>query len=223
MGHRFIDLTGKIFGNLKVLRRGPDRTNTRGDIVVTWISECLLCGEEVIITASQLKRIKNHRGCYSPSHKVRFTDDDKRLHSIWTGMKTRCNNPNASHYYLYGGRGIKVCDEWQSFKAFRDWAIENGYSNKLSIDRIDNNKDYMPSNCRFVDNVTQSRNRRNIKLYKDPYDGEEMPLPALAEKHNINKGTLRGRINVQNLPIKEALEIPTTKGPKPRSATNAPI
>lgn len=223
MGRKLIDLTDKIFGNLKVLRRGPNRSNARGDVVVTWICECLLCGEEVIIEASRLKRIKNHRECYVPSHKVRFTDDDNRLHSIWTGIKTRCNNPNASHYSLYGERGIKLCNEWQSFKAFRDWAISNGYQKELSIDRIDNNRGYMPSNCRFVDNKTQSRNRRNIKSYKDPYDGEEMSLPALAEKYNINKGTLRGRIRTQKLPLKEALEIPTTKGPKPRSVINAPI
>lgn len=81
------------------------------------------------------------------------------LNSIWCGMKERCNNPNADNYKWYGGNGISVCDEWNDFKQFYDWAIDNGWHDGLSIDRIDNSKKYSPDNCRFVDMKSQFRNR----------------------------------------------------------------
>jgi hypothetical protein len=81
-----------------------------------------------------------------------------RLYNIWKGMKKRCNNSNEPCYKYYGGKGIKVCDEWQvNFIAFRDWALNNGYADNLTIDRIDSDKNYEPSNCRWV---TQAENAR---------------------------------------------------------------
>jgi hypothetical protein len=89
-----------------------------------------------------------------------------RLYSIWTSMKTRCFNKNHNRYKYYGGRGIKICDEWFDFTPFRDWAVNNGYQEGLSlqIDRIDNDGDYTPINCRFVSRREQSRNRSNTKF-----------------------------------------------------------
>lgn len=83
------------------------------------------------------------------------------LNSIWCGMKERCQNPNAENYEWYGGRGISVCDEWQKFKPFYDWAINNGWEKGLTIDRIDVDMPYMPSNCRFIPIKSQFRNRRS--------------------------------------------------------------
>ena len=74
-------------------------------------------------------------------------------------MRQRCNNPNRSDYKRYGGRGIKICDEWNDYNTFRDWALSNGYADNLSIDRIDVNGNYEPSNCRWVDAKTQAQNK----------------------------------------------------------------
>lgn len=77
-------------------------------------------------------------------------------------MKTRVNNPNRAQYYDYGGRGITICDEWEaSFEVFRDWAVSNGYSDELTLDRIDNDKGYCPSNCRWATRKQQTDNRRS--------------------------------------------------------------
>lgn len=81
-----------------------------------------------------------------------------RLHNIWHGMKQRCTNPKASGYEYYGAKGIAVCDEWQTFVGFAVWALINGYSNELSIDRINTKGNYNPSNCRWADARTQANN-----------------------------------------------------------------
>jgi len=84
-----------------------------------------------------------------------------RIYTIWCNIIQRCNNPNYTQYEHYGGRGIRMCDEWRnSFEVFRDWAMSNGYADNLTIDRIDNNGNYEPSNCRFVCMITQARNKR---------------------------------------------------------------
>lgn len=88
------------------------------------------------------------------------------MYSIWLGIKSRCNNIHNSRYHRYGGRGIKVCDEWNNdFISFYEWSINNGYQDDLTIDRIDNDKGYEPSNCRWADMKTQCRNREtNINI-----------------------------------------------------------
>lgn len=89
---------------------------------------------------------------------------EKRIYSVWEGIKARCCNKNSWAYKNYGARGILLHSEWQSFEGFRDWAYSNGYEDTLTIDRIDNDGNYEPSNCHFITQKENSRKRRNTKL-----------------------------------------------------------
>ena len=83
-----------------------------------------------------------------------------KLYRIWDNMKSRCNNPKHKSYGEYGGRGIRVCDEWNSFVEFMAWALQNGYQEELTIDRVDNDLGYCPENCKWSTQLEQARNRR---------------------------------------------------------------
>ena len=86
------------------------------------------------------------------------------LYHSWDNMKNRCSNESNSRYNRYGARGIQICDEWHDFKTFKDWALSNGYEYGLSIDRIDNDGNYCPENCRWVDRIVQANNKSNNRL-----------------------------------------------------------
>jgi hypothetical protein len=116
-----------------------------------------------------------------------------RLYQIWNAMKQRCSNPNAISYPRYGGRGITVCQEWQdSFAAFRDWAVSHGYSDNLTIDRIDNDGKYEPLNCRWVTKKEQQNHTSYNRLYT--YKGEKLNVMQWAEKTGMSPNTLYKRL-----------------------------
>lgn len=107
-----------------------------------------------------------------------------KLYKIWAGIKQRCNNPNQPSYKHYGARGIKMCEEWsKSFDKFYIWAKENGYKEKLSIDRINVDKGYSPENCRWTDRKTQMNNRTNSCLIN--YNGETKSITEWARETRI--------------------------------------
>lgn len=115
-----------------------------------------------------------------------------RIFGIWENMRDRCNNPNSKLYYLYGERGIKVCEEWSNdFLTFYNWSIKNGYRQGLSIDRIDVNGNYEPNNCRWATAKQQIRNRRNT-VYVN-IGGVKKTLGELSEEYNIKYNTLYDR------------------------------
>lgn len=123
------------------------------------------------------------------THGMRWT----RLYNTWTQIKQRCTNKNNERYEDYGGRGIKVCDKWMnSFDAFREWSLKNGYKDNLSIDRIDVNGDYEPDNCKWSTDVDQQRNKRNNRLVT--INGETKTLAEWAEISGIPYKTLQRRI-----------------------------
>jgi hypothetical protein len=111
-----------------------------------------------------------------------------RLYNIWLGIRQRCNNPNNKNYDEYGGRGIKLSKEWDDYKEFYNWAIDNGYKKNLSIDRIDNDKGYSHGNCRWATMKEQSGNtRRNSKFL---INGEWIIQADLARKLNVVPATI---------------------------------
>jgi len=135
-----------------------------------WLCQCD-CGNEVTVSGNNL-RSGNTKSCgcllreqcanMNKTHGGRNT----RLYRVWLGMRERCNNPNHAGYNNYGGRGIQVCSEWDSFEAFRDWAFGTGYDEYAkrgvcTIDRIDPDRNYCPENCRFITHKEQQNNKRN--------------------------------------------------------------
>lgn len=115
-----------------------------------------------------------------------------RLYTIWSNIKTRCLNKNDPHYERWGARGISICDEWrENFQAFYDWAMSHGYSDDLSIDRIDNDGNYCPENCRWVTVKENNQNKRNCILIT--YDGITMSAAAWSAKLGLGKDTIRQR------------------------------
>lgn len=131
------------------------------------------------------------------------------IYNILTSMRARCNNKNDKSYKRYGGRGIKVCGEWDKDpKAFSDWAIANGYKKGLSIDRIDNNSNYEPSNCRWVNMVVQSNNRTNSKFIT--IKNETLTLAQWCKKLNLNYSMVYYRLSIGISP-QEALFTPSKK------------
>ncbi len=155
---RSVCLPGEQYGRLQVISEGEKRKNVRHVL-----TECT-CGTRKNISVPALRAgLTQSCGCIQKEGCNRTHGGSKtRLYRIWRHMSERCNSTSAKDYIHYGGRGIKVCCNWQHFEKFRKWALENGYISGLSIDRKNNNKGYSPSNCRWATQSQQCRNKRPI-------------------------------------------------------------
>lgn len=135
-----------------------------------------------------------------------------RLNRTFTNMKTRCYNPDCENYKDYGGRGIRICDEWytphshKGWIAFKDWALSNGYADDLTIDRIDNNKGYSPGNCRWVSMKTQCNNTRHNRLIT--YKGKTQTMVQWSEELNLGYETIVYRLHVAHWTVEKTFETP---------------
>lgn len=203
------DLTGQKFGMYTVL--GYSHTK---DAQPYWVCRCD-CGNERVVAGNNLKRGKSIScGC---SRRVNIKHNT-RLYHIHGGMIQRCYNKNSPEYEFYGGRGIEICEEWRTrgkYENFRKWAISNGYTDELTIDRKDVNGNYEPSNCRWITNTEQQRNKRNT-VYVE-YKGRKMTLFELSDLVGVPKCKLYDRLFNKHIPIDIAVN--KTIERKPRSNT----
>lgn len=203
------NLIGCRFGRLVVIERAENSKNGH----IRW--KCLCdCGKEKIIYSTSLVRGATRScGClHNEGNNTRHGMSRKRLHNVWCNMKQRCYSENVPAYKFYGGRGITVCDEWRgSFDNFRDWALENGYREDLTIDRIDVDGPYSPENCRWITIEDQQSNRRDN--HQITYNGETHTLTQWEKITGIKQPTIRRRLK-KGWSIEKALTTPVERGEK---------
>jgi len=191
----FKDLTGEKIGRLTVIERSENIFSKSGKPTTRWLCRCE-CGNIKIVRADCLGRGTNSCGCLKKeTDKIKHTNDPvrgKRLYKIWCCMKSRCYNKNLKAYKDYGGRGIQVCNDWiNNYRKFESWSLKNGYDDTLTIDRINNNGNYEPSNCRWVTREIQNKNKRN-NVYVT-YKGNKILLKDYAKKNNLNYKCLHSK------------------------------
>lgn len=201
-----IDLTGKKFGRLTVLKQEGKYKNG----AKLWLCICE-CGKEKHIAGTHLtnKKIRSC-GCLLQETTIKRNKVEKRKHGkrntriyhTWRSMKDRCLNKNNDAYPRYGGRGIKICEEWLEFIPFYEWAMANGYRDDLTLDRKDNDGDYEPSNCRWVTMKLQANNRRSNK--KITYNNETKTIAEWADYLDLPYSRIEHRYSI-GMPVEKIL------------------
>lgn len=203
-----LDLTGRTYGRLTVIAPA----DSIGGMTM-WRCLCQ-CGAEVAVRTSSLRAGNtNSCGCLK-NDSIRAIStihglSSWRIYKIWTGMKSRCSNPNNSHFSNYGGRGIAVCQEWGSFEAFYDWALTNGYQDDLTIERLDVNKNYEPVNCAWIPKSQQSYNTRSNRLIG--CNGTVKTIHRWSKETGLPAGTIRARIDKLGWSIERAITEPVRR------------
>lgn len=185
------DISNQRFGRLTVINFNS--TNKWGQAL--WNCQCD-CGDIKVIASQVLKRGTTQScGCFKKEtmitrHKIskNYGESGTRIYRIWGNIKRRCNNKNDKSYHNYGGRGINLCNEWKNFIVFKTWAFNSGYSEKLTIDRIDNNKGYYSENCRWTTMKEQQNNKRNNHLIT--INGETKTLTQWSDLSGIKKSRI---------------------------------
>ena len=206
-----LDLTGQKFGRLTCLE--CVKSNKKGN--VKWLCKCD-CGNKKIVRGSHIKKgLIKSCGCFRKEIKTGITHGlsigkngkPTRLFRIWCGMKQRCLDSNSSKFYLYGSRGITICQEWMDYKVFYTWAMSNGYKNNLTIERKNNNGNYTSDNCEWIPAAQQARNKRTNHFII--YKGERKTLAEWCEILQINHSSLLRRL--KNWTLEKALNTPAKK------------
>lgn len=188
------EITGKKFERLTVIKRVENSKSGQ----TRWLCRCD-CGNETIVWGGHLRSghtkscgCLNKETCAKIPHKAKHGLHGIRLYKIWNGMKNRTSPNQKASFKHYSGRGITICEEWKEFLPFYNWAINNGYKDNLTIDRIDVNGNYEPNNCRWITLKEQQNNKRNNVFVE--HNGERHTLAEWEEKLNMNKGLLKNRL-----------------------------
>lgn len=196
---------------MTVISRADDVIRADGHKATQY--NCLCdCGNYLVVRAVNLKN-GNTKSCgclnrdFVSSLNKKHGDANKtRLYRIWLRMKQRCSNSNVKEFHYYGGRGITVCEEWMNdFKTFREWAEKSGYNDELTLDRIDVNRGYEPSNCRWATKEQQANNMRTSRLIT--YDGKTDTISNWSKEVGISSSAIRRRLQL-GWSIEEALTKP---------------
>lgn len=192
------DIVGERFGRLTVLCRVEDKVYPKGYKKPQYECVCDCGNKKVVERGNLLTGNTTSCGCYKKEldHKrfLRhgYAENPDKLYQKWLSMRNRCLNPNATGYENYGGRGIKVCAEWDDYEVFREWAIDQGYKEGLTIDRIDVDGNYEPNNCRFTTMKEQNNNRRTTNFHT--YNGKTQSEMKWAEEYGISYEALKTRL-----------------------------
>lgn len=182
-----VDLTGKRFGRILVINQNERRAKNGA---IYWNCKCDCGNEKVILGTNLTTGVTVSCGCYNRDVITKENPKYKRsLYYIYKGMIRRCKNKNEKAYKNYGGRGI-IC-EWETYEDFEKWAIDNGYRKGLWIDRINNDGNYSPSNCRFCTPKEQQNNKRTNVF--ETINGETLTLQQWGDRYGIGRGTIDAR------------------------------
>lgn len=220
------DLTGEKIGRLYVI--GPsDPPNNNCKKAQYWLCQCE-CGNQKILPTGDLQGESHTQSCGCLATEIRkermraratkhgdsMNDELSGILRRWENMHKRCNNPNDSHYHSYGGRGIKICDEWYDYDNFREWALKNGYDKNLTLEREDVNGDYEPSNCSWIPMADQARNKQNT--FYVTYNNETKTVLEWSEITGIPYKTLWARLKAPktNYTLEEAMTLPVGTPPQ---------
>lgn len=197
------DLANQRFGRLLVIRKSDDEIQKKSSSIM-WHCVCDCKKEKDVRSSDLLNGRTQSCGCLHKeiisTHKL----PQDRLYKVWIDMRSRCNNPKIKCYKNYGGRGIKICSEWDKYENFEKWSKNNGYSETLTIDRIDVNGNYEPNNCRWLTKKEQENNRRNNIF--DYYNGQKTTLSQLAEILNIRFARVSYLYHNKNMSFDEISE-----------------
>lgn len=198
------DLTNQRFGRLLVVKFAGNGKNG----IPMW--ECLCdCGNKKNVSTGHLVHGDTQScGCLlAEARKLNnyiHGESRTRLYKIWVGIKSRCYDKQSRSFHKYGQRGITVCKEWcDYYEVFKEWAIANGYQDNLTLDRIDNEGNYEPSNCRWATQKEQQNNRRNNHLLT--YNDETLTVSQWNEKLGFPRGTISQRLNKLGWSVEKAL------------------
>ena len=207
------DLTGMRFGHLTVISEAECARRSNGKPRRKWNCICD-CGKSVVVFGENLARGNTKScGCFKAeiiSEKLTtHGDTDSRLYNVWCAIKRRCYNSHVQEYYRYGGRGIRMCEEWRlSYESFKEWAMKNGYDpcakrGECTIDRIDNDGNYEPENCRWVTQRDQMNNVSYNRVFT--YRGETHTIAEFSRMYNIPYSRLQQRLTIYGYDIEKAL------------------